>query len=106
MNDKFFNNNKTSRKINKSYELEHHSTFNKIIQDSYISKTKKNDINNLIFINDIQSIYYINNILLFNENNDNTTKSGKNRKYKKLLNNELIEKTIKINNKIDEYLSC
>jgi DNA polymerase III delta prime subunit len=105
LNHHFFDNSKKKKKINKSYTLEHHSSFNKVLQDTYLSKTKKEDINNMLFINDIESIYYINSIM-----GNDIIDDKKSSSYKKSINNnvnvtKICEKMNKISKKIDEYFT-
>lgn len=107
LNHNFFDNSKKKKKINKSYTLEHHSSFNKVLQDTYLSKTKKEDINNMLFINDIESIYYINSIM-----GNDIIDNKKNSSYKKSINKnnninitKICEKMNKISKKIDDYFT-
>ena len=97
-NKTFFDKNEEKVKLdNNCYQLEYHQIFNKIVQDDYLVKKKQKEINSELFINDIQSIYYIDKI---NKTNKKYVKEVKSNKVLKLID----EKMGKISKKIDDYI--
>ena len=97
-NHNFFNKKEKPKILeNDNYQLEYHQIFNKLVQDDYLIKKKKKEINTHFMINDIQTIYYINKI---NSTNPKYKKDIKKDKELKLLD----EKMGKISKKIDDYI--